>query len=58
MRDQVLALLAGGPMKTLAIRKALGITAGEAARELSAELQKLRRAGLVDLVAEKTWGLT
>lgn len=57
MRDQILAALAGSPLKTFALRRALGISAGEAARKLSAELAKMKRAGLVDLVDDRTWGL-
>lgn len=58
MRDEIIKALANGPLKTFALRRVLGIPAGEAARALSAELAKMRRAGIVDLVGERTWGLT
>lgn len=57
MRDQVLEALANGPLKTFALRRLVGISAGEPARALSAELARMRRAGLIDLVADRTWSL-
>lgn len=57
MRAEILALLDGGPMMTLALRKAMGIPAGQAARALSTELAKMKRAGLITLVADRTWAL-
>jgi hypothetical protein len=50
-------LLAAGPMTTLAMRKAFGIPAGDAARALSGELARMKRAGRVGLVADRTWSL-
>ena len=57
MRDEIIKALANGPLKTFALRRVLGISAGEAARTLSAEMARMRRAGLVDLVADRTWGI-